>query len=143
MKNWLGYFCNEFKKLNMKRILQRFCGLAVLLTFAVGTAYGQGVTTSGLSGVVTDNNGEELPGATVQAVHTPTGTTYGNVTNLSGRFRIVNLRVGGPYTVKANFVGFQEYIIQNINLDLGQTLNLEVKMSEESEILQEVVVRSS
>ncbi len=126
----------------MKKILQKICGLAVLLALSVGLAYGQGVTNSGLSGVVRDNNGEELPGATIQAVHTPTGTTYGNVTNVSGRFQLPNVRVGGPYTIRVTFVGFEEYVLEDINLSLGQTLNLNIDLREESTILQEVVVTS-
>ncbi len=143
VKYYQGIFALKFKQTTMKKILQNLCGLSVLLTLALGTAYGQGVTTSGLSGVVKDSSGEELPGATVQAVHTPTGTTYGNVTNVSGRFRIPNVRVGGPYTVKVTFVGFDEYIIENINLSLGQTLNLEIELNEESTELQEVVVSTA
>jgi hypothetical protein len=127
----------------MKRTLQKICGLAILLTLSVGAALGQGVTTSGLSGVVKDNTGEELPGATVQALHTPTGTTYGAVTNVEGRFRMPNVRIGGPYTLTVTFVGFQEKVIENINLSLGQTLNLNIELNEESTVLQEVVVRST
>lgn len=127
----------------MKKILLSLCGIAFLLAFATGSAFAQGVTTSGLSGVVQDPNGEELPGATVQAIHNPSGTSYGAVTNVSGRFRMPNVRVGGPYTLTVTFVGYQEYVIENINLSLGQTLNLNITLDEESTILQEVVVRSS
>ncbi len=127
----------------MKRILQKIFGLAILLALAAGTAYGQGITTSGLSGVVRDNNGDALPGATIQALHTPSGTNYGVTTNNEGRFQIPNMRVGGPYNLKVTFVGFKEYILENINLSLGQTLNLNINLSEESEILQEVIVRST
>lgn len=127
----------------MRKILLSLCGIAILFAFATESAFAQGVTTSGLSGVVKDDKGEELPGATVQAIHNPTGTTYGAVTNVSGRFRMPNVRVGGPYTLTVTFVGFQEYVIENINLSLGQTLNLDITLDEESTILQEVVVKSS
>ncbi|HET8860078.1 TonB-dependent receptor [Marivirga sp.] len=124
----------------MKKILLSLCGIAILFAFATESAKAQGVTTAGLSGVVKDKEGEELPGATVQAVHTPSGTTYGSVTNASGRFQIPNMRIGGPYTVTVSFVGFQTYVLENINLSLGQTLNLNIELRSSVEQLGEVVV---
>ena len=40
-----------------------------------------------------------IPGATVLAVHQPSGSTYEAVTQADGRFVMPGMRVGGPYTV--------------------------------------------
>ena len=68
----------------------------------VSRASAQGVTTSGLTGIVKDAQGAVVPGATVKAVHEPSGTTYEAVTQGDGRFFIPGMRVGGPYTVTAD-----------------------------------------
>ena len=78
----------------MKRIL-----LLVLLTFAFSAASAQ-VTTSSISGNVTDQNGAPLVGATVIAIHTPSGTQYGAAVDTKGNYRIYNVRPGGPYTLR-------------------------------------------
>src|SRR5688572_7511827 len=64
------------------------------------------VTTSSISGVVKSAAGEALAGATVKAVHTPTGTNYTTVSTREGVFNIVNMIPGGPYTIEISFVGY-------------------------------------
>ena len=115
----------------------------LLLVLAFGTtqlSWGQGATTASMNGAVTDSKGEPLPGATVLATHTPTGTKYGAGTNPEGRYDIQNLRVGGPYTIKVSFVGNQDFTKEGVYLTLGQTLRVDVKMSESSTALGDVIV---
>ncbi|MDO9613784.1 MAG: carboxypeptidase-like regulatory domain-containing protein, partial [Bacteroidota bacterium] len=64
------------------------------------------VTTSSISGKVTDGKNESLPGATVVAKHTPTGTTYGTIVMSDGRYNISGMRVGGPYEIEVSFIGY-------------------------------------
>lgn len=111
----------------------------LLLLVAAGSTFAQ-VTTSSIAGLVTDSNGNALPGANVVATHTPSGTTYGSVTMSDGRYRIPGMRVGGPYTVKISFVGYKEQEIQEVFLSLGVTANVNAKLEDASTELQEVVV---
>ena len=67
--------------------------LSILMLLISGLISAQ-ITTSSISGVVVDDANMELEGANVVAVHIPTGTTYGVVTNQDGRFNMVNMRVG-------------------------------------------------
>ena len=122
-------------------VLKFFLSLVILLSAKV--AFGQGTTTSSLNGRITDVNGETLPGATVVAVHTPSGSKYGNITNADGFYRIPNMRVGGPYTVTVTFVGYEEFKKENIFLTLGQAFKLDVTLSETSLSLGEVEVVAS
>jgi hypothetical protein len=65
------------------------------------------VTTSSIAGIISDGSGNGLPGATVSAVHLPTGTQYGVSTRAEGQFTLPNLRVGGPYRIVISYVGYQ------------------------------------
>ncbi|WP_298350375.1 TonB-dependent receptor [uncultured Dokdonia sp.] len=119
-----------------------FKKLLFLVTLLMAVAVGAQTTTSAISGVV--NAGEQtLPGANVVAVHTPTGTTYGAITNFDGRFNLFNLRVGGPYTITVSYVGFQAQEYTGVTLNLGETYNVEVTLSEDSNALEEVVITGS
>lgn len=102
------------------------------------------VTTSAMSGKVTlEGTGEELIGATVQAVHEPSGTTYSAVTNVNGRFNIQGMRTGGPYAVTVSYVGHQTKIYKDITLQLGEVYNLGVTLSEDAAMLGEVIVSAT
>jgi len=90
--------------------------------------FGQGVTTASMNGRVVDADGEPLVGATVLATHVPTGSKYGNTTGDKGFFRIPNMRVGGPYTVKVTYVGFSDFERKGIFLTLGQAYQLNVRL---------------
>lgn len=113
--------------------------ILLLLLFATVSAYAQ-VTTSSLTGLIKDEKGEPAIGATVQAVHTPSGTRYGVAANGEGRFTIQNMRIGGPYTVEISFVGARSETRTDINLELGQPYVLNVTLKTEGTQLQEVTV---
>lgn len=121
----------------MRKNLLLTCSLLLAAVFGLRA---QGITSSSLAGVVTDQKGEALPGANVIAVHVPSGTEYGISTRADGRYNLNGLRVGGPYTVKTSFVGYKDQSQENIFLELGQTLVVNFKLADESTQLQEIVV---
>ena len=92
-----------------------------------------------MSGRVTDAEGAVI-GATVIATHNPSGTTYGTVTNMEGRFNLSGMRVGGPYTVEVTYIGYGTSTTKNITLSLGENYSMNVVLSEEATTLGEVVV---
>ena len=114
--------------------------LLVLMLCTARLGWSQGATTAAMSGVITDNKGVGLPGATVIAIHTPTNTQYVVPTNADGRFNIQNMRVGGPYTVKVTFVGFKDLTREGLNLSLGQNQRFDQQLSDASTELSEVTV---
>ena len=84
------------------------CAIGAFLALAVyaSPVAAQGVTTAAMTGLVKDAQGAVIPGATVVAVHQPSGSTYESVTQVDGRFFIPGMRVGGPYMVTASLPGF-------------------------------------
>jgi hypothetical protein len=98
------------------------------------------VTTSSLTGLVTDTDGGALVGATVVATHTPSGTTYGTATRADGRYVIPGMRIGGPYTVTISFIGYKGQEVQDVYLSLGVAANINAKLIEETTQLNEIIV---
>lgn len=116
--------------------------LSIVLLFVTVISAQAQVTTSNIKGVVTDNANEPLMGANVIAIHTPSGTKVGAITNEDGRFNLLNLRVGGPYELAISYVGFNTQTKKDIFLTLGKSFILDVVMVEDSQMLDEVVLVS-
>ena len=74
----------------MLKRMRSFLVAAMLMVIATVSAQ---VTTSSMSGKVTAQD-EPIIGATVVAIHEPSGTRYGTVTNISGQFNLQGMRTG-------------------------------------------------
>jgi hypothetical protein len=101
------------------------------------------VTSSSIKGLVLDESNQPFSGANIVAIHTPSGTKSGAITNFEGRYSLLNMRVGGPYTVTITYLGYDSQIFNNVYLDLGITYNLNVVLSEDSQQLDTVVITGS
>jgi len=121
----------------MKKVKLLFLLMSLSLSVL---SYAQ-VTTSSMSGRVTDGK-EALIGATVRAVHEPSGTVYGVATRPDGTYNLLNMRIGGPYTVVFSYLGFQKRSFSNIYLTLGEELALNATLAEDTQVLGEIVVTS-
>ena len=120
----------------MRRRLRVHSGFSLLAVFAAlflaatGSLHAQGVTSGGIDGVVTNATAMPLVGATITAVHVPSGTSYQTSTRDGGVFTIRGMRVGGPYTVTASTLGHREEAQGSINVVLGQNVRLDFALSE-------------
>lgn len=118
--------------------------MCMLAAFAmvIGThaAFAQGVTNSAISGVVVDQSGVGLPGATVVAIHEPSGTRYGTSTLADGRFSIPGMRVGGPYRITVSYIGYEPQEQSDVTLALGGTANFNFVLRDAAALLGEVVI---
>jgi hypothetical protein len=117
-----------------------FIAFILFLCLPTGLIFGQGVTTAALNGIITDQSGAPLPSATIIAIHQPSGTQYGTTSRLDGKYNILGLRVGGPYTITVSYVGFESQKKENINLLLGQNLTANFSLTTSAVNLSEVTV---
>lgn len=120
----------------MKRYLLLFISLTILPLVGLS----QGTTSSAIEGVITDAQGEPLPGANIVATHQPTGSTYGTSSRSDGRYTLKNLRVGGPYLLEVTFVGYNAQKKEVENLELGETLSINFELEEGALQLREISV---
>ncbi|WP_070103006.1 TonB-dependent receptor [Bacteroides thetaiotaomicron] len=118
--------------------MNRLLWLLMMFSCFAATSFGQ-ATTSSMSGRVEDEQNEPLPGTTVIAIHEPSGTRYGTVTNMQGTYHLEGMRTGGPYRVEFSYVGYRTAIFANITLKLAETYICDAKLKESAE-LDEVVV---
>ena len=123
----------------MKKILLKLSLTSLLIVLFLLNSAGQ-ITTSALQGRIVDENNNPLAGAAIVATHTPSGTTYGNLTNESGRFMINNMRVGGPYQVRISFIGYNSEVYSDIYLSLGNVSDINVTLKPAVTNLSEVIV---
>ncbi len=100
----------------------------------------QGVTTGKLSGKVTDQNNQVIDGATIVAIHTPSGTTYSTFTDVEGNYTIANMRVGSLYKVIFSMIGHTNQEIENVDIILGENKKLNGTLVEQSTALESVEI---
>jgi len=122
--------------------MKLFKRMFTMLTFLFISVmmFGQGSTTSGINGKIVDPNGKPLAGATVLAVHVPSGSQYGALANSEGFFTIQGMRPGGPYNIEVSFIGYSKKSLTDISLLLGESFLLNTSLEEASTQLNEVVV---
>jgi hypothetical protein len=113
----------------MRKHLLLFLLSAFATFFISKNVSAQGVTTASVNGIVTDSKGP-VPGATVTITHLPTGTVYSTGTRADGRYNLPNLRVGGPYTFKITFLGYKDFVQENITLTIGQDQRIDSKLED-------------
>ncbi|ASZ09649.1 carboxypeptidase regulatory-like domain-containing protein [Chitinophaga pendula] len=115
-----------------------FC-VAILLSV---TCLGQ-ETTGSLNGKVKDSTGTALPGASIVAVHTASGTRYSIATDNKGWYFLNNMRIGNGYTITVSMMGMQTETRENVDIRLGGTQQLDIILSPASRQLGGIVVAAS
>ncbi len=123
------------------RIVKRFSMLLSALLVAI-TSMAQ-VTTGTITGSVKDVKGGVLTGASIEAIHEPSGSRYKAVSSGTGKYTIPALRIGGPYKITVTYVGLKTEVISDVTVQLGDPSIVDVTLGEASTQLTEVVVNGT
>lgn len=114
-------------------------GMLLCILMIAPTALKAQETTADIAGIVNSPDGP-VPGASITAVHQPTGTKYMTISRKDGRYNLPNLRVGGPYVLTVSYIGFKEEKRENISLSLGQEFKADFRLVANTSSLTEIVV---
>ncbi|HXJ39602.1 MAG TPA: TonB-dependent receptor, partial [Bryobacteraceae bacterium] len=106
-------------------MLKRIIGSLVLLILSVSSV--AQVTSSELSGLVTDPSGAALANAKVVATNVDTGRNHETVANAAGAY-VITLLPPGDYTVSAEATGFKKTVQRGLTLQVNQQANLDFKL---------------
>jgi hypothetical protein len=80
-----------------------------------------------LTGIVSDQSGASVPGATVTATNQATNVDYTAISNESGNYTVTSLPVG-TYVVKAELSRFKTAATRPIQMEAKQIVRLDFKM---------------
>jgi hypothetical protein len=87
--------------------------LSAATAFVAAPAAAQQIT-SGIDGVVQDDQGVAVETATVTITDERTGATRTVVTGTGGQFRVVSLPPGGPYTITVTASGYEGQTVEDV-----------------------------
>ncbi len=106
----------------------RLTKLALALSIALSAmpTFAQN-TTSAIGGRVSGADGAPAAGATVQIVHTESGSVSNVTTDAQGRYVARGLRVGGPYTIIITKNGVSEKR-ENVFIQLAETAAIDATL---------------
>ncbi len=125
----------------MKSVLKQALSLLLVILISIVKVNAQ-ETTAEIQGLITAGNAG-VAGATITAIHQPTGTKYVISSRTDGRYNLTNLKIGGPYTVQVTYVGYKTDKQEDITLLLGQSYKANFNLQEASSSLKEVVVTAN
>ncbi len=101
---------------------------AMVVAFGLASNAMASDTSSAMRGKILDPQGNAAANVKITVVHQPTGTVTELTTNESGAFTAKGLRVGGPYTVVVDSDTYNDAMLENIFLTLGDTYRLETQL---------------
>jgi hypothetical protein len=121
--------------------MNKFYIFLFILFTGVSVAVHAQETSGALTGKLIDASGQPLPGATVTAVHQPSGTRYATASGTDGRYHLNGLRIGGPYVVTVTMIGMNPQTKDSLQVPLGDPIIQDFTLTDNAHELSGVIVR--
>jgi Carboxypeptidase regulatory-like domain len=107
----------------VRTIIPRVLALCILSAAGIVVQTG----SSGISGTVLDAAGATVPDASIEIESVDTGSRRATMSGASGVYSVTGLAVG-RYTVRVQAPGFQSYLLNNVQLQVGKNLTLDAHL---------------
>ena len=117
------------------------CLMPTWIMFLLGVSLVAQTNTGEFEGIVRDESGGVLPGATVVATHPASGFTIERVTDLEGRVFMSSLPIG-EWEVTAELPGFRRAVLTGVSVAIGRTVELEFSLNI-GQVSEEVTVMAT
>src|ERR1041384_2514140 len=112
----------------MKKLIRLAAmGLPLMLILASGARAQTQITTGVIQGTILDEQGAAVPGANLEVKNADTNFTRTLTTDSDGRFVFLQLKPG-RYLLTVSKQGFATVVQENLELTVGQTINLNLAM---------------
>jgi hypothetical protein len=126
LMNRSGSFVQVVVRSNIGRKALQILGATFAVLLLCIPAYSQG-SSGRIVGTITDANGGAITGATVTILDTQRGTSRPLTTDETGAYNAPNL-TPGSYKVRAEFKGFKVTERQNVTLEVGQEVRVDLTL---------------
>ena len=110
----------------MRQTKFRYILLPLLLLLASVTVFAQ--ANSEVTGIVTDQSGAVVPGASITITDPANGTVKTTVSRATGLYSIPGLNPSS-YTLKVTATGFQAYEQRSLTVNVSSTVRVDIKMT--------------
>lgn len=117
--------------------------MLIMLSLCQSTVTQAQTSQAGITGTVTDEKKDPIPGATVIVRNESTGFNATTVTNLKGEYNFNQLPLGGPYTINVTYIGYGDQKRSGYTLNLSDVLKLDVQLQTSNNNLQVVEVNAN
>ena len=111
----------------MRAPIDRLLLLIVLVLLAGTNSVGAQATTGTIEGIVKDNQGLAVPGATLTVRNVETNVSRSLVSSGDGSYRFLNMPVGN-YEITVELTGFARYVRDGVTLAVNQVAVVEVEL---------------
>ncbi len=128
---------NQIKQYTM---LRKFTTHLFICLFLISVAANTRAQTSEITGIVKDETGQPLLGASILLLNTKTNEKKGIMVNSEGKFIISGLSANVPYNISASYIGYTTKTIDNYVLKAGEQATLLIQLNPASSSLTDVVV---